>query len=514
MVQFLTAREAVDLIKDGDTLASSAFLVTAMPEAVLKALGNRFDETGHPQNLTLMHTAGIGSGDEHGLNYLAKEKLFKRVIAGHWNMTRKIGKLAAEEKIEAYNLPQGVISHMYRDIAAGKLGTLTHVGLLTFIDPRLEGGKINKSAREDLVQVVKIGDQERLLYKAFPLNACILRGSYADERGNVTLQNEGVTTEARAIAQATRNSGGVVIVQVDAVVKAGSLDPRLVMIPGIYVDVVVVTPDEEKATAVEFQSPWFRGDAVIPTSALAPAPLDERKIIGRRAAMELVPGAVVNLGIGVPEMVSQVANEEGVGDMMTMVIEAGPVGGVPQGGLLFGVSVNPEAILDQPAQFDFFDGGGLDMAFLGLAEADAEGNINVSKLGSRITGAGGFINITQNSKRVFFCGTFTAKGLRISTGDGTLHIDSEGTQKKFVKEVGQVTFSGKYARQVKQPVKYITERAVFELRENGMHLVEIAPGIDLEKDILAHMDFTPHMDTPPVLMDERLFREGRIGLHK
>ncbi len=512
MVQFLSARQAADLLKDGDTLACCSFLVNVMPEVVLKAVGQRFQETGHPKNLTVIHASGVGSGDERGLNNMAHEGLLKRVIAGHWNMTRRIGKLAAEEKIEAYNLPQGVITHLFRDIAAGKVGTVTHVGLLTFVDPRLQGGKVNQSAKEDLVEVVRLGGRECLLYKAFPLNVCILRGTYADERGNVTLQHEGLTLEGQSIAQATKNSGGTVIVQVDEVVEAGSLDPRLVKIPGIYVDVVVVPDKDELATAKEFQHAYLCGDTRVPAASFAPMPLDDRKIIARRAAMELRRGAVVNLGIGMPEGVASVATEEGIGDYMTMVIEAGPVGGIPQGGLLFGTSANAEAILDQPAQFDFIDGGGVDLAFLGLAEADAEGNINVSKLGARITGAGGFIEITQNSKKVVYCGTFTAKGLKIRTGNGRLEILNEGAQRKFVREVGHVTFSGRYARQIGQPVLYVTERAVFELREDGMHLIEIAPGIDLERDVLALMDFRPIMKTPPKLMDTRLFTDTLMGL--
>jgi propionate CoA-transferase len=512
MVHFMNARQAAELVVDGDTLAVSSFIGNALPEVVLKAVSGRFAETGHPKGLTVVHVAGCGTGDEGGLNHMAREGLLKRVIAGHWNMTRQVGRLAMEEKIEAYNLPQGVLSHLFRDIAAGRVGTLTHVGLLTFVDPRLDGGKINASAKEDLVALVHVAGRELLLYKSFPVNVAILRGTYADERGNVTLQREGATLEVQAMAQAAKNSGGKVIVQVDAVVQAGSLDPRLVLIPGIYVDAIVQAEGDDLRQATREQKAWFCGDARVPASAFAPMPLDERKIIARRAAMELRSDIVVNLGIGMPEGVAQVANEEGIGGYMTMIVEAGPVGGIPQGGLLFGMAANPEAILQQNAQFDFFDGGGIDLAFLGLAEMDAEGNINVSKLGSRVTGAGGFINITQNAKRLVYCGTFTAKGLKIRTGDGALEIVNEGAQRKFKEKVGHVTFSGNYARKVKQPVLYITERAVFALREDGVHLVEIAPGADLEKDILALMDFVPIMKTPPALMDARIFTDEPMGL--
>ena len=515
MAKFMTAREAVDLIKDGDTLATNGFLLAAFPEMLAQALEKRFLETGKPNGLTLVYCAGQGDRKDRAINRLGHEKLIRRVIGGHWNLVPKLGKLASEEKIEAYNLPQGVISHLFRDIAAGKIGTITHVGLKTFVDPRLDGGKINKTAKEDIVELVNIGGKELLLYKAFPINVCFLRGTAADEKGNISMHHEGVVGDATSVAQATKNSGGTVIVQVGHKVKAGSLDPRLVKIPGIYVDAIVVVHPREHMDEVDAaQAAAHCGEIRMPTDAVPSLPFDERKIIGRRAAMELKPGTIVNLGIGMPEAVAAVANEEGIGDYMTLTVEAGPVGGIPVGGVGFGLSVNPEAILEQNYQFDFYDGGGIDLAYLGLAECDAVGNINVSKLGSLITGAGGFINITQNAKRLFFCGTFTAKGLEISAGNGKLKINKEGTAKKFLNRVGHVTFSGEYAVEVNQPVLYITERAVFELRRDGLHLIEIAPGIDLHKDVLAHMEFTPKMDQPPKLMDENIFKEERMNLDK
>jgi propionate CoA-transferase len=281
------------------------------------------------------------------------------------------------------------------------------------------------------------------------------------------------------------------------------------------VDIVVVVPPEQNmAHANPIHAHAYCGNIRVPTDSVAPLPFDERKIIGRRAAMELKPGTAVNLGIGMPEAVATVANEEGIGGYMTLTVEAGAVGGIPAGGLDFGMSINPEAILEQNYQFDFYDGGGLDLAYLGLAECDEVGNINVSKMGPRITGCGGFINITQNAKRLFFCGTFTTKGLKVSAGNGKLNIDNEGSAVKFLKKVGHVTFSGEYAAEVKQPVLYITERAVFELRRDGLHLTEIAPGVDLQKDVLAHMEFAPKMYTPPRLMDERIFMEQPMGLNR
>lgn len=513
MAKFMTPREAVELIKDGDTLATGGFLNNGFAESLAIALEERFVETGKPSDLTLVYAAGQGDGKDRGLNHLGHEKLLKRVIGGHWNLSPKIGALAVANKIEAYNLPQGTISQLYRDIAAHKVGTITHVGLKTFVDPRIDGGKINDVTKEEIVELINIAGQERLLYKAFPLNVCFLRGTYADEKGNITLEKEGVTLDTTSMAQAVKNSGGTVIVQVEKVVKAGTLDPKKVKIPHIYVDVVVAVPAAEHMPEADPDMlAVYNGDLHIPADSLPPLPLGDRKIIARRAAMELQPGSVVNLGIGVPEAVALVANEEGIGDYMTLTVEAGPVGGIPAGGLSFGLSVNGDCILDQAYQFDFYDGGGLDLAYLGLAECDEAGNINVSKLGPRVTGCGGFINITQNAKRLFFCGTFTAKGLKIATGDGTLKIVQEGSARKFLKKVGHVTFSGEYAQEVNQPVLYITERAVFELRKDGLHLIEIAPGIDLEKDILAHMDFTPKIDTPPKLMDARIFTDAPMGL--
>ena len=515
MAKFMTAREAVELIKDGDTLATNGFLLTGFAEHLAQALEQRFLDTGKPTGLTLVYGAGQGDRKDRALNRLGHEKLIRRVVGGHWNLVPKLGKLASEEKIEAYNLPQGVIAHMFRDIAAGKVGTITHVGLKTFVDPRLDGGKINKTAKEDLVELITIAGKERLLYKSFPINVCFIRGTAADEKGNISMHHEGVVGDATAIAQATKNSGGIVIVQVGHKVKAGTLDPRLVKIPGIYVDaIVVLSPDDNMSEVDPALAPAYCGDVRLPTDSVPALPFDERKIIGRRAAMELEPGTIVNLGIGMPEAVAVVANEEGIGDYMTLTVEAGPVGGIPAGGTGFGLAINPESILDQNAQFDFYDGGGIDLAYLGLAECDEVGNINVSKMGSLVTGCGGFINITQNAKRLFFCGTFTAKGLKISAGNGKLHIDQEGSAKKFLKKVGHVTFSGEYANEVNQPVLYITERAVFELRKDGLHLIEIAPGVDLQKDVLDQMEFAPKMEKPPKLMVARIFSEAGMGLKK
>ena len=461
-----------------------------------------------------MFAAASGDAKSKGLNHLAHEGLLNKVIGGHFNLAPKIGELIRKNKIYAYNLPQGVMCHIFRDIASKKTATITKVGLNTFVDPRVDGGKINSITKEDIVQVIDILGEENLLYKCPNIDVAFIRGTYADEKGNITMDEEATYSEATCIAQAVKNCGGVVIVQVKKVVKAGTINPRSVKIPRIYVDYIIEAENKEDQDQVLGYSydPSLAGDVKVVVESLKPLELDARKIIGRRASMELVEGNIVNIGIGVPEAISNVANEEGIGESITLTVEPGPIGGIPQGGKKFGASMNPECIFDQPTQFDFYDGGGLDIAFLGLAEVDKRGNINVSKFGTKVPGCGGFINITQNSKKVVFCGTFTAKGLEIKIDNGELKILNEGINKKFVDCVEQITFSGNYAMKIKQPVMYVTERAVFELKEEGLYLTEIAPGVDIQKDILDVMDFVPIIDNNLKLMDKRIFIDELMGL--
>ncbi len=512
--KIISAAEAAAMVKDGDTFVTTGFVACEMPESINKAIEKSFLETGHPCNLTLFYAAAQGNRDGSGADHFAHEGLLKRVVGGHYNMVPELGKLIFDNKLEAYNFPQGTLSQLFRDIAGHKLGTITHVGMNTFADPRVEGGKLNSVTKEDLVEVVNICGQEKLLYKAMNIDIAFIRGTFADERGNVTLERECCTNEATAIAQAAKNCGGKVVVQVEKVVQ--SVDPRLVKVPGIYVDAIVVAEhpeDQDQCQGTSGFDPAMTGDIRIPLGALDYPKMSAKKIMGRRAAMELEADKVVNLGIGAPEFVSMVANEEGIGDYMTLTVEAGPVGGVPQGGNKFGGSINVEAILDQPYQFDFYDGGGVDLAFLGLAECDKKGNINVSKFGPRLAGCGGFINITQNAKKVFFIGTFTAGGLKVHVEDGKLVIDQEGKQKKLIDTVEQITFSGEYAVKTGQPVMYITERAVFELKADGVHLTEVAPGIDVQTQVLDLMDFAPIIpEGGPKLMDERIFKDELMGL--
>lgn len=509
----MSAREAVSRIRDCDTVATGGFVGTGFPEQLALELEKLYLETSRPRDLTLVYAAGQGDGGERGLNHLGHEGLVAKVVGGHWGLVPKLQKLAIENKIVAYNLPQGVISHLYRDIAAHKPRTITHIGLGTFVDPRSGGGKINSLTTEDLVELIEFDGKEYLAYKTFPINAALLRGTTADLNGNITMEKEALTLEALAIATAARNSGGIVIVQVERIVEPRTLNSRAVRIPGIMVDCVVQSqPEHHWQTFAEVYNPSFSGELRVPNTAIAPMELDVRKIIARRAALELKPGDIVNLGIGMPEGVANVANEENILKRITLTAEPGVIGGIPAGGLNFGAASNTDALLDQPSQFDFYDGGGLDIAFLGLAQADAQGNLNVSKFGPKLAGAGGFINISQTAKKVVFVGTFTACGLKMEIKDTQISIPQEGEVKKFIQQVEHVTFSGAHAFKTGQQVYYVTERCVFKLGEQGLELTELAPGIDLERDILAHMDFQPIINEPPALMDARIFSPEPMGL--
>ncbi len=508
---FLSSADAVAMIQPGDTVAiggSGGGLVE--PDLLLKCLGQAYEANQSPGNLTLVHTTGIGDRVGGGMDHLARPGLAKRIIAGNWGMAPRMSQMVLENQFEAYNFPQGVMSQLFREIAGGRPGLITHVGIGTFCDPRLEGGRLNDITTKDLVEVVQLAGREWLLYPAFNIDVCLIRGTTADENGNISLEQEGARLENLSIAQATRNTGGLVIVQVKQVAKANSLDPRSVVIPGICVDVVVVNPQQRQLVTHDF-NPAFSGQIKGALSHLEPFPLDQRKVVARRALAEIQDGDVVNLGVGIADGVASVAAEEGWSDLLTLTIEQGLVGGVPARGVIFGVATNPVAILDQPYQFDFYDGGGLDITFLGFAQIDRAGNVNVSKFGSRVIGTGGFVNISQNATTVVFCGTFNAGGLRTVPHDGHLDIETEGKHSKFVDEVEQVTFSADEARRRGQRVLYVTERAVFELGPSGLVLCEIAPGVDIQGDVLDHL--TGPIDVSPELrtMHPAIFTDVPLG---
>ena len=508
----VSADEAVAIIRSGDMVATSGFVGVGTPDAIFAALEKRFLASAEPRDLGLLFAAAPGDGKDRGLNRLAHRGLIRRAVGGHWSLVPKLGRMAADNLIEAWNLPLGCISQLFREISGRRPGLLSRVGLGTFVDPRLGGGKLNSISTRDLVRVMEIDGREWLFYEAIPVDVAILRGTTADPDGNISMEREALILDNLAIAMAAKASKGFVIAQVERLAAMDALPARQVVVPGALVDCVVLAPPEHHVqTYATAYSPAFSGQLRVPLDRIPPLPLDERKIIARRCAMELPMGGVVNLGIGMPEAVAAVAREENLLDQVTLTAEPGIFGGIPQGGLDFGAALNPSAIIAQNQQFDFYDGGGLDLACLGMAQADAQGNVNVSRFGDRFAGAGGFINITQNARALVFAGAFTAGGLRIETGDGSLRIAREGRSRKFVTAVEEVTFNGGLAAAAGQRVLYITERCVFQLTPAGLALVEVAPGIDPERDILALMDFHPIMtDVKP--MDDRLFRTAAMGL--
>jgi propionate CoA-transferase len=511
--KLIDAQAAARLIPDGATVWLGGLAMMGFAEEIAKAIEANFLASGHPRNITTWASGAIGNAKDGGMVHFAHPGLLRRMIAGHYGQCgANLMKMVMAGEVEAYNFPQGSLANLPKQIAARTPGLLTKVGLGTFVDPRLEGGKMNAATTESLNQVVQFAGDEWLFYPSPKVDVALIRATLADEKGNLSMDKEGVLLETLSVAQAVKASGGIVIAQVERVVKAGSLHPKSVKVPGLVVDHLVIGKPENHMQTISTQyNPALAGDIRVPVKDLPPMPLDARKVIARRAAAELVAGAVVNLGIGVPAGVPAVAHEEGVGDVFELSVESGVNGGVPQMGGDFALSLNAESIIEQPLQFNFYDGGGIDVSCLGLAQADLQGNVNVSKFSGRPVGCGGFINITQNAKKLVFCGTFTADGLELAIGDGQLKITKEGGVKKFIGQVEQVTFNGAGAARRGQQVLYVTERAVFELTEAGLELTEVAPGIDLERDVLAQMDFKPIVKSPRT-MDPGLFRERWGGL--
>ncbi|WCR02682.1 acyl CoA:acetate/3-ketoacid CoA transferase [Paracoccus saliphilus] len=509
----LQADEAVSLIRDNDVIATTGFVQSCIPEALHAALEKRFVETGAPRDLTLIMCAGAGDSKGLGTGRLHHEGLLKRVIAANFGRMPKVAQAAVENRIQGYNLPQGVISKLYRSCASGSPGLFTKVGLHTYVDPRLGGGKVNEITTEDIVRMVEVDGEEWLFYKATPIDVALIRATSADPSGNLGMEKECLTLDVLAQAMAAHNNGGVVIAQVERIVEQGSIRPKEVRVPGILVDCVVVADSAEMHRmnyGVEY-NPALSGEIRVPVASMVKMPLDARKVVARRAAFELPLNGVINLGVGAPDGVAAVASEEKATPFITMTTEAGAIGGVLAGSSSFGASTNADSIIDQNQMFDFYHGGGLDLTCLGMAECDRQGNVNTSRFGGRLNGCGGFIDISQNSRAVVFAGTFTAGGLKAEVGGGELRILQEGRSRKFVQAVEQITFSGSYAARRSQPVIYVTERCVFQLTQGGLELIEVAPGIDIDRDILAQMDFTPVINKP-VPMDIRIFTDAPMEL--
>jgi propionate CoA-transferase len=466
--KIVSATDAVSVIRDGDVVASSGWGGHGVAEAVLAAIEHRYITENSPTGLTLVWAGGQGDGAERGLNHLGHEGLLRCTIGGHYGLVPKIERLAIDEKIEAYNLPEGVLVHLFRNTASGSPGVLSTVGIGTFVDPRIEGGKVNQSATKDIVELTHRGNEEWLFYEGFPVDVAIIRGTTADPLGNITTEKEAVSLEILHLAMAARASGGYVICQVERVAESGSLDSRDVRVPGILVDAVVVADAAQHTQSWDtVYNPAMSGELRIPTQSLETLPLDARTVIARRAAMELGADDVVNVGLGLPELVGRVAGEEDIHDLVTFTIDTGVIGGVPLSGFDFGAAINREALVDHASSFDFIDGGGLDTVFLGVAECDADGNVNVSRFGNRLAGCGGAINLTQRTNNVVFLTTFSSGGLDVSISGGALEIIAEGRFGKFTGSVGQITFGSKLANAKLQNITYITERCVFKLGPDG-----------------------------------------------
>ncbi len=519
-VQFVTAAEAAKMIKDGSTVGIDGFISFCLAEDILTELENSFVSTGSPRGLTVVNVAGIGGdGKDRGINHFAHEGMLGKLICSNLSLAEKIYPLITANAFPLYMIPQGVLANMTRAVASHKPGVITRVGMRTFVDPRVDGGRVNDAAKncpDEVVKLVEIDGGEYLFYPAIPLDAAIIKGSAADEDGNITVEDEALHIEQLEMAEAARNSGGKVFVQVDRVVPRGSIHPRKVTVPSVMVDYVVVGRPEH--TGQHFFGdrrpvPSWSGDEKVPLEGLQPLELSPKKVICRRGVFELHENDFINLGIGTPMYVSHVLTEEGLINQVSSSIESGVTGGVPAPAGFTGAAYNPVAILKQPDIFDYYDGGGIDFACVGAAEIDRFGNVDVSRFSGKVPGPGGFINITQGAKLVCFMGTFTAGKQDVRVGDGRLEIVKDGELIKFRENVEHITFSGQYALEKgTQKIFYITERAVFTLTEKGLTLIEIAPGADLERDVIGKMEFRPAIADDLKTMDEKLFRAEKIGL--
>src|SRR5690242_3469599 len=508
----ISADDAAKLVQDGDAiLISGSGGGHSVPEALLAAVEKRFLAERKPEGITSVSVVGVGDRAALGATHLAHEGLLKRAITSALVDSPGLVTLAAEDRIEAYTLPQGVLSQLMRDMAAGRPGLITKTGLHTFVDPRQQGARQSPRTPPDFVEVIELGGEEWLFFKPVPVNVAFLRGTTADEDGNVTMEEEAVLGEMLAMAQATRRAGGIVVVQVKRMARRNTLPAKQVRIPGILVDFVVVD-SEQRQTYATYYDPSYSGELRIPVDDIKPLPFGPRKVIVRRGAMELFPGAICNLGAGVSTGISTIAAEEGLLESVHLTNEQGIIGGAPITGRDSGGGQNFAAMIEQPAQFDFYDGGGLDLAFLSFAEVDAQGNVNVSRFGDRIIGVGGFINISQNARTVVFSGTLTAGDLDIGWENGRTVIRREGRHRKFVRNLEQVCYSAAIGRERRQRTLFVTERAVFEVGAEGLELTEVAPGLDVERDVVAQMGFRPRIAKELRTMDARIFSPGPMRL--
>ena len=507
----IDVREAVGLVPDGSTLLiGGSGAGHALPQRFIDELATVFGEGGRPRDLTTVRVVGIGDFADRGFSQLGLPGLMRRTIGSNIGNEPRLGALVEANEIESYSFPQGVLSQLMREIAAGRPGLVTHVGLGTYVDPRQTGGKQNAVTTEDLVEVVTLRGQEWLLYHAFPIDVAVIRGTTADEDGNLTMEGEAVQGEMLAMAMAARNSGGIVIAQVRQLATRGSLQARDVKVPGALIDHVYLDPDQWQ-TYMTQDSPYYAGALRRPARPEPPLPLDVRKVIARQSLLEFPRDAICNLGFGISQLIGRVAWEEGISDQLVLTVEQGIFGGVPVAGNEGGAGFNYQAMIDQPYMFDFYDGGGLDVASLSFAEVDAEGNVNVHAFEGRVRGAGGFPNISARTRKINFVGTLTARGLQVEIRDG-IHVTSEGSLGKFVPKVRQISFNGHLARERGQQVRYITERAVFALEDGGLVLIEVAPGIDVEGQVLSRMGFRPRVADDLRTMDRRLYATGPMGL--
>jgi propionate CoA-transferase len=505
-------REAVGKVQDGATIViGGSGAGHALPQRFIDELAAVYSEEGRPRDLTTVRVVGIGDFADRGFSQLGLPGLQRRTIGSNIGNEPRLGKLVEDNQLEAYSFPQGVLSQLMREIAAGRPGLVTHVGLGTYVDPRQTGGKQNACTTEDLVEVVTLRGREWLLFHAFPIDVAVIRGTTADEDGNVTMDGEAVQGEMLSMAMAARNSGGIVIAQVRELAPRGSLRQRDVKVPGALVDHVYLDP-EQWQTYITRDSPYYAGRLRKPVADEPPLPLDVRKIIARRSLLEFPPGAICNLGFGISQLIGRVAWEEGISDRLVLTVEQGIFGGVPVAGNEGGAGFNYQAMIDQPDMFGFYDGGGLDIASLSFAEVDAEGNVNVHAFEGRVRGPGGFPNISARTPRINFVGTLTAQGLELRIDGDGVRVVAEGSLPKFVGRVREVSFNGRLALERGQQVRYVTDRAVFALEGDGLVLTEVAPGIDVERDVLGRMGFRPRIADDLRLMDRRLYASGPMGL--